>query len=180
MNLDYDEDMIKLNLDQERQAYQAQLEAEQEEREPGTTGPKKMGLIFFAIAGILCVVADVIDFFTGGTIGWFIGLFVDGILLLMFGLSSAGRKQFKRIIGGLVGESFPIIATLPLRTIFLCWAFISSRSKIARKVEDRVEHQIYKAAPVINTVSRITQPTKTSVPNPIKKTGDNGQSKIAA
>lgn len=128
--MDSEEDIIRLNLDQERQAYQARLEAEQEEREPGTTGPQKMGLIFFIGGLFFCVIGDLIDFFTAGTIGWLIGLFIDTALLVMFGLSKAGRKQLKRMLVGLVGESFPIIATLPLRTIFLIWAFIKSRSKI--------------------------------------------------
>lgn len=176
-----DEDLIKLNLDQARNEYNLRMAAEQEEREPYSTKPqKKMGLIFVAFAGILCVVGDAIDLFTAGTIGWLIGLFIDAILALMFGLSSAGRKQFKRMAVGLFGESIPIIAMFPLRTGFLCWAFISSRSKIARKVGDRIEHQVHRVTPAINVIKKATQPTKTLTPSSIKKTANSGQGKMAA
>ena len=134
MNLDVDEDMIKLNLDQERQAYQARLQEEQEEREPGTTGTEKMGLLLFLPLLFLCVIGDLIDIFTAGTIGWLIGLFIDGILLITIGLTRAGRKQFVRVLIGVFGDSWPFLAIMPFRTAGLVWAFISSRSKIAKKV----------------------------------------------
>lgn len=147
-----DEDIIKLNLDQERQAYQAQLEAEREQEEPSTEEPdKKMGLLFFLAALFFSVIGDLIDFFTAGTIGWLVGLFIDGILILMFGLSQSGRKQFKRMAIAFVGESIPIVAILPLRTIFLIWSFVGSRSKIIKKVENKVS----RAAPALKMASKI-------------------------
>ena len=134
-----DEDLIKLNLDQERTEYNLRMAAEQEEREPHSTKPvEKMSLLFFIGALFFCVIGDLIDFFTAGTIGWLIGLFIDAILALMFGLSKAGRKQFKRMAVGLIGESFPIIAMLPLRTIFLIWSFISSHSKVAGRISSAI------------------------------------------
>ena len=130
-----EDDLIKLNLDQARNEYNMRMAAEQEEREPYSTKPEeKMGLLFFIAALFFSVIGDLIDFFTAGTIGWLIGLFIDGILALMFGLSKAGRKQFKRMLVAFVGESIPIIGMLPFRTIFLIWSFISSRSKIAKKL----------------------------------------------
>jgi len=75
-----------------------------------------------------CVIGDVIDFFTAGTIGWLIGIFIDLILLALLGISKSGRKQWKKWVTGLVGESIPIVAVLPLRSISLIWSFIFSRS----------------------------------------------------
>ncbi len=148
---EHNEEVLKLKLDQERTEYNQRLATEQEEREPYSTKPaEKMGLLFFIFAMFFCVIGDLIDFFTGGTIGWLIGLFIDGILALMFGLSKAGRKQFKRMAVGLIGESFPIIATLPLRTIFLIWSFVSSHSKMARKAGDKLERQTSKAEPILS------------------------------
>ena len=130
-----EEDMVRLNLDQDRQAYQLQLQAEQEEREPySTKPPEKMGLMFFVIGLFFSVIGDVIDFFTAGTFGWLVGLFIDAILLLMFGLSKSGRKQFKRVVIAVLGESIPVINMLPFRSIIMIWSFIKSRNKIARKV----------------------------------------------
>ncbi len=135
-----EDDMIKLRLDQERRA--DQLQAEKKAQESPTAKPKeKMGLIFFLTALFLSIVGDLIDFFTGGTIGWFVGLFIDAILALMFGLSKSGRKQFKRMAIALVGESIPIIDMLPLRTIFLIWSYIKSRSKIIENI-DSAAHKI--------------------------------------
>lgn len=124
---------------EEEQAYLYQLElARAQERmrqdeentrmEEESQKPVPMGIIFFGFLIILCLIADIIDIFTGGTIGWVIGLFVDFILLILTGISKSGRKQFKRILAGIIGDSIPIVAFLPLRSIFLIWAFISSRS----------------------------------------------------
>lgn len=139
MNLDVDEDMIKLNLDQERQEYQARLQEEQEERESGTTGPEKMGLLLFLPLLFLCVIGDLIDIFTVGTIGWLVGIFIDVILLVTTGLSKSGRKQFKRILIGAVADSFPFVAFLPFRSVFLIWAFIKSRSEAAQYLAEMAE-----------------------------------------
>ncbi|MDO8496458.1 MAG: hypothetical protein Q7S43_03315, partial [bacterium] len=79
---------------------------------------------------LLCVVADFIDMLTVGTIGWLIGLFVDAILLLSFGLSKGGRKQFKRMVVGVIGDSIPILAILPFRSFFLVWSYVKSRYEL--------------------------------------------------
>ncbi|GEM_PF-4825653 len=137
--MDSEEDIIKLNLDRERQAYQARMEAEQEEREPGTTGPEKMSLLLFLPLLFICVIGDLIDIFTVGTIGWVVGLFIDAILLIATGLSRAGRKQFKRILIGAAADSFPLVAFLPFRSIFLVWAFIKSRNEKAQYLAEMAE-----------------------------------------
>jgi len=141
-----DEDDVKLKLRQERRDYQAQLEAEQDI--PTKQPEKKMGIFFFLIGLWLSIVGDLIDFITAGTIGWLVGLVIDAILLLMFGLSKSGRKQFKRVLIAVIGESIPFINMLPFRTIVMIWSFTKSRSKIARKVDDRAN----KTRPVINAL----------------------------
>lgn len=122
----------------QQQNYQEQLEADRaatqtEPEQPGQEDlpePAKMGIMFFAILLILCVIADLVDFFTVGTIGWLIGLFVDAILLLSVGLSKGGRKQFKRIVIGVIGDSIPVLAILPFRSLFLIWSFVKSRQAL--------------------------------------------------
>ncbi len=111
-------------------------EADQEEQEKNSQ-PKespKMGVMFFSILLILCVTGDLIDILTGGTIGWLVGLFIDGIVLLATGMSKAGRKQFKRIVIGLIGDSIPILSILPFRSIFLTWGFVKSRSATVQSI----------------------------------------------
>jgi hypothetical protein len=127
----------------QQQNYQEQLESDralsqivadknEEENKGRPEEPKKMGIMFFSILLILCVIGDLIDVFTAGTIGWVVGLFIDGILLLATGLSKAGRKQFKRILVGVLGETIPIpfLAILPFRSLFLTWSFVKSRYEL--------------------------------------------------
>src|SRR3990167_7387744 len=91
--------------------------------------PVPMSWLLFLFMLLISVILDVIDIFTGGTIGWLIGIFGDLLLLAFVGISKSGRKQFKKIIIGLLGDSIPIVAFLPIRSVFLIWAFMSSRSE---------------------------------------------------
>jgi hypothetical protein len=137
--LDTDEDVIRLNLSQEREAYNMQLAAEQEEREPDSTQPQeKMSGLFFFAALTLSVIGDLIDFFTGGTIGWLVGLGIDALLAIMFGTSNSGRKQLKKMAIAILAETIPFIDVLPFRTIFTIWSFISSRSTVAQKLASKI------------------------------------------
>ena len=119
-------------LESDRAFSRAEQEREDEERENQPEKPARMGMMFFAILLLLCVVADFVDMITVGTIGWLVGLFVDAILLLSAGLSRAGRKQFKRIVIGVIGETVPIpfLAILPFRSFFLVWSFVKSRHEL--------------------------------------------------
>ncbi len=109
----------------------SQAESEQEEnKENQPKEPIKMGTMLFAILLLLCVVADFVDILTAGTIGWLVGLFVDAILLLSIGFSKGGRKQFKKIVIGVIGDSIPILAILPFRSFFLIWSFVQSRYEL--------------------------------------------------
>lgn len=95
----------------------------------------RMGWGVFLVALILSLIADVVEFFTVGTLGWFVGLIVDLILLAILGFSKAGKKQFKKWVWGPLIEKIPILATVPFfRAAFLIWAFVSSRSKTIQSV----------------------------------------------
>lgn len=117
-------------LESDRAISQAESDREEDERKSQPQESQKMGTMFFLILLLLCIVADFVDMLTAGTIGWLLGLLVDGILLLSAGLSKAGRKQFKRIIIGVIGEKVPILNILPLRSLFLIWSFVNSRYEL--------------------------------------------------
>lgn len=117
-------------LESDRAIYQNSSTQEEENKENQPETPAKMGTMFFAILLLLCVVADFIDIVTAGTIGWLVGLFVDAILLLSVGISKGGRKQFKKIVIGVIGDSIPILAILPFRSFFLTWSFVQSRYEL--------------------------------------------------
>lgn len=129
--------------------------------------PVPMGWILFLFMFLITVILDIIDIFTGGTVGWFIGIFGDLLLLAVTGISKAGRKQFKRIIIGLLGDSIPIVAFLPIRSIFLIWAFMSSRPKlmsginkilkIASKIPSPIQAQLKVASKVSNVATAAAQ-----------------------
>lgn len=127
----------QLELDR---AQQRMLQDEETARmEEKNKKPVPMGWILFLFMLLITVILDIIDIFTGGTVGWFIGIFGDLLLLAVIGISKAGRKQFKRIVIGLLGDSIPIVAFLPIRTIFLIWAFASSRSTKLKAVGQVVD-----------------------------------------
>ena len=116
-------------LEYDRALAQRQLDADTAQTEPQDKEGKKIGPLLFFILLILCVVADLIDLFTVGTIGWIIGLFVDAVLLVSMGLSRGGRKQFKKLVVGVIGDTIPILAILPFRSFFLVWSFVKSREE---------------------------------------------------
>lgn len=99
----------------------------------------KMGWGMFSIAFILSAIADIVEFFTVGTLGWFVGLIVDLILLAMLGFSKAGKQQWKKWIWGPVIEKIPVLSLIPFRIAFLIWAFVASRSEKLQKVQGAVE-----------------------------------------
>ena len=112
-----------------------QLRTEEDLARQQEPSQARMGWGIFLVALVLSLIADVVEFFTAGTLGWFVGLFVDLILLAMLGFSKAGKKQFKKWIWGPLIEKVPILATVPFfRVAFLTWAFISSRSKTLQAV----------------------------------------------
>lgn len=117
-------------LESDRALSQAESDRKEDEKKIQPEESPKMGMMLFAILLLLCVVADFIDMLTVGTIGWMIGIFVDAVLFLSVGLSKGGRKQFKRIVIGVIGEKVPILNILPFRSLFLIWSFVNSRYEL--------------------------------------------------
>lgn len=126
------EEQYQEQLESDRALSQNEADKEGGGKENPTNGSQKMRVMFFSILLLLCVIADFIDIITVGTIGWLVGLFVDAILLLAAGVSKGGRKQFKKILIGVIGETIPIpfLAILPFRSLFLIWSFIQSRYEL--------------------------------------------------
>lgn len=104
-----------------------QAQAQEEAALPEKDGMAKGVFIFFLI---VCVIGDVIDFFTAGTIGWLIGIVIDFFLLITLGFSKKKKDQLYKILTGLGLETvLPIGSTLPFRTLFLLWAYWGSKKK---------------------------------------------------
>ena len=117
-------------LESDRALSQIETEKEEEQKENQSETPAKMDTMMFAILLLLCVIGDFRDVLAVGTIGWLMGFFVGGILLLAIGLSKGGRKQFKRMVIGVIGASIPILAFLTFRSFFLVWSFVKSRYEL--------------------------------------------------
>lgn len=128
------EERVKYELELDRlQDRQAQAAGQAEQ--PLKQKQAKMGWGIFLIALLLSLLADAIELFTLGTIGWLVGLFIDLILFLMLGFTAAGRKQFKKWVWGPLIEKIPFLNAIPfIRAGFLIWSFVSSRSQLVQKV----------------------------------------------
>jgi hypothetical protein len=94
--------------------------------------PISLGIFLFGL--FLSLVGDVVDILTVGTIGWLIGIFIDLILLGVLGISRSGRKQFKKLIVGVIGETIPGIAIFPFRTVFIVWTYTSSNKEYKQEM----------------------------------------------
>lgn len=124
------QEQLQEQLESDRAVSQNASAQEEENKKNKSKEPAKMGTMMFAILLLLCVIADFVDMLTVGTIGWIIGFFVDGILLLSIGMSKGGRKQFKKMLVGVIGDSIPILAILPFRSFFLVWSYVKSRHEL--------------------------------------------------
>ena len=128
--------------EEEQIQYQLQLDRLQHEQmrtrdttrpAPLPASPRMSGGIFL-VALILSIGADALEIITVGTVGWLAGIFVDLVLLVLLGFSKGARKQWRKLLTALIGESLPVISILPLRTIMVIWSFLSSRSAILRSL----------------------------------------------
>ncbi len=128
------EQQYQYALEADRSRYQQSREADLAGQQGEQTNTAKMGWAFFLFLLVVCLILDVIDAFTAGTIGWLTGIVGDIFLAAVTGMTKSGRKQFGKILTGLIGESIPIIGFLPLRTGFLIWGFVSSRSAVLQEV----------------------------------------------
>ncbi|MDO8495557.1 MAG: hypothetical protein Q7S32_03500 [bacterium] len=118
------------------QAFLARERAEAEEKAQKEQHEKdKMGWGVFIFALVLSIIADIVEIVTLGTIGWLVGLVIDFILFITFGMTRAGQKQWKKLVGALVAESIPGINILPVRSIMVIWSFIASRPKLIGKLD---------------------------------------------
>ena len=133
------DDQYYYDLAYERAQYdrlmQAELARQQQEQQQEEIEKNKMSWFVFMPCIALSILADVVEIFTVGTLGWLLGIFVDIILLLVLGLSRSGRKQFKKWLVALGLESIPFVAFLPFRTLSIIWAFVSSRPKLMAIVQ---------------------------------------------
>jgi hypothetical protein len=126
------EQQNQYDLERERASYQQEQQPESEQQEQESS---RMGWGLFISALVLSLIADIVELFTLGTIGWFVGFIIDLILAAMLGFSVSGRKQWKKWIWGPVIETIPVLSTIPLfRAAFLTWSFISSRSETLQAV----------------------------------------------
>lgn len=124
----YNELEAQRNTDDQQIEEDPKEQAEQEQNQP-------IGWGVFLVAVAIGLIADAVELFTLGTIGWFVGLFLDFILVFVLLLSEPTRKLWKKWTWGPVIEKIPIINIIPLiRVAFLTWAFISSRSSKLQKL----------------------------------------------
>ncbi len=112
----------------------------QTEKEKQKEEQKKIRLPIFLVILFLCVVGDIIDALTGGTLGWLIGILIDlilvGMTLPIKSLRAQTKDNIGTIIGAIGGETVPFLGFLPFRTALVIYLFIISRSKLAQTAVD--------------------------------------------
>jgi hypothetical protein len=106
----------------------------------------RLGAVSFVTILLLCVIADILELATGGTIGWVAGLIVDFILLIFFGFrkgsdgTTQGIKSFfennKRLLAAIGVETIPFVGALPVRTVFIAWYQWQGKSKKDQQEEN--------------------------------------------
>lgn len=121
MDTTYEEDQAS--------AYQLADDRRQDapEEYPDEEGPKPIGIGMFIGILAFCLFLDAIEFFTGGTIGWIVGLVGDGIILLITGWKKTQQQQFKKMLAAAGLEKVWPFNILPLRSGFWVWSYIQSR-----------------------------------------------------
>src|SRR3989338_2731356 len=77
--------------------------------------------LFFRKILKICIVLDVIELLSLGTVGWVTGQIGDWYLYKKTGQSKASRAQKKKMITAFIGEFIPAVNLLPLRTILWNW-----------------------------------------------------------
>lgn len=86
----------------------------------------------------LCAFLDAVDAITGGTIGWFIGIVGDGIILIITWKQKSSKKQFKKMLAAAGAEKIWPLNMLPVRTPMWIWSYFSSKSKLLSSVADKL------------------------------------------
>jgi hypothetical protein len=132
-----DEDIIRLNLDQERQAYEAKLEEEQEAREPESTGPKKMGTGVFLFALILTFIQFAVEIPDAGLLGWVVAAPISILLWFLLRPYNKSLKSGRWILGSLLAwDAIPFISLIPVDIFAIIYVYVKSRSAVAEHLEN--------------------------------------------
>lgn len=152
---DTNEDFIKLNLDQARQEYQAQLQVEQEARESEPMikqmgwGIFSLGIFLIIVQILLAWLADLAGL-TGigliiSVICWVLGALISVILFFLMRPYKDSIKEFKIFYDlSLFFDGIPILDSIPLDLFTWIYAFIKSRSKIIQKVASHIPNALEK------------------------------------
>lgn len=126
-----DDEITRLQLDQDRIEYQRRLEAEQEQREPDSTKQPRMmgwGILLFSL--FLILIQTGIEWATAGTVGWFIGAPISLILWFILKPYRESMKDARRFLDlTLFWTAIPLVDVLPMDLIGVIFAFIVSRRK---------------------------------------------------
>lgn len=130
----------------------AQKRAESVVEEEGGEEEKKMGVVSFLFGlTFLAIPADAAEFFTGGTLGWLVGLCADILLYVLFSVTSASKSQMRKFLISAGIEKIPTLpSALPIRSIVLIWMFFSSRD-IVKKTAARAVEGANIIAPVLKS-----------------------------
>lgn len=127
-----DDEIIRLNLDQQRREYQERLEMEQDEREAETTGPKKMGTGVFLIAMLLACLILGIEWLSWGTLGWLLAVPINIGSWFILRPYNKALKRGKWILGtSLVTDSFPFVGVIPVDMLGIIYVYLQSHSAAA-------------------------------------------------
>ncbi len=145
-----EEDIIKLNLDRQRRAYQArQLESEAEDEQSTAERPNQMGWIVFLIALAFTFTQLGIEAITGGTIGFILCAPISVVLWFMMRPYTKSLKAAKFIVGtSLVVDSLPFIGLLPVDIVAIIYVFVKSRSALAEHLANLAEKRQNKQEPL--------------------------------
>jgi hypothetical protein len=131
------EEIIQLNLDRERRAYQArelQRQDEKEAEENEEKGrPKQMGWLILIFALALTSIQLGIEWLSLGTIGWMLAAPISVVLWFMLRPYTQRIKTAKFILNtSLIVDSLPIIGLLPVDIVAILYVFVKSRSALAQ------------------------------------------------
>ncbi|MEK7600652.1 MAG: hypothetical protein AAB463_01655 [Patescibacteria group bacterium] len=120
--------------------------------EEGGEEEKKMGIVSFLFGlTFLALPADAAEFFTGGTLGWLVGLCADILLYVLFSVTSASKSQMRKFLIAAGIEKIPTLpSALPIRSIVLIWMYFSSRD-VVRKTVSKVVERASTVAPALKS-----------------------------
>ncbi|MEK7124992.1 MAG: hypothetical protein AAB864_01160 [Patescibacteria group bacterium] len=128
------EEQVQVELERQRQRGLQPAEGGQSGQADSSQREESLGWVVSFCLIVVSLIGDAVEIMTIGTLGWFVGLLCDGILLVVLGFTKSGKKHFRRVLVGVFGELIPGLNILPLRTVFVLWAIIKSRSTTVQHV----------------------------------------------